>query len=296
MIDLLLALVILLVALGTGVLSATVGVGGGFLMVSFMIAALGTSTQTAVGTSAFVIIFSAASASVAYFRQRRIDYKIGIAAATLSIPGALIGGYTTKLIPSSELALLFAVALFLVGIRMIAFPRERSRGVGLRDERGPIPDDRSEKKKKNLSKERSLLRWKTTIIDAANHKFSYESNVLPALPFFFLAGFLSGLFGIGGGIVIVPALQIIAGLPLHLAVATSMFTMIFTSTSSGLTHVMLGNVIYEYALFLIPGIIVGAQGGAVVARRLKSSALERVFGVTMLLISVYLLLTKVLTL
>lgn len=93
---------------------------------------------------------------------------------------------------------------------------------------------------------------------------------------------------------IVPALQIIAGLPLHLAVATSMFTMIFTSTSSGMTHILLGNVMYDYALFLIIGIVVGAQVGARVAKRLKSSALERVFGITMLLIAVYLLFTKVL--
>nr|MDO8100017.1 sulfite exporter TauE/SafE family protein [Candidatus Njordarchaeota archaeon] len=293
MIELFLALLILIVAVGTGILSATVGVGGGFIMVSFMIAYMGLKTQTAVGTSAFVIIFSALSASVAYFRQKRIDYRIGTTAACFSIPGALIGGYTTSFIPSSGLALLFALALVIVGMKMILFPRERAKGLELRDEKGNLPNSHT-KKKSSSPRGKSFLRWKTEIIDAASHKFAYRSNVLPALPFFFLAGFLSGLFGIGGGIVIVPTLQIIAGLPLHLAVATSMFTMVFTSASSGLTHVLLGNVMFDYAVFLIVGIIVGAQGGARVAKRLKSSALERVFGVTMLLISIYLIVTEAL--
>jgi uncharacterized membrane protein YfcA len=292
MIDLFLVLVILFVAFGTGILSATVGVGGGFLMVSFMIAYLGLRTQTAVGTSAFVIVFSAISASVAYFRQKRIDYKIGASAAIFSIPAAFLGAITANLLASSLLAILFVIALLVVGTRMILFPRERSKDVGPRDEKKPI--EVVDKQKAHPLSESSHLRWKREIVDAAGHRFIYQSNLLPALPLFFLAGFLSGLFGIGGGIVIVPALEIIADLPMHLAVATSMFTMIFTSISSAATHYLNGNVVLDYAIFLIVGIVIGAQLGALVARRLKSSALERLFGVTMLLIAVYLLLTRVL--
>lgn len=292
MIDLYLSLIVLLVALGTGILSATVGVGGGFLMVAFMIAYLGLRTQTAVGTSAFVIIFSALSASVAYFRQKRIDYKIGGVAASLSVPAAFIGAYIASLIASSILAVLFAITLLIVGTRMILFPRERSRDVGPRDEKITVPEPTS-KKDGNSSAGPSHLRWKRTIVDAAGHKFIYESNILPALPLFLLAGFLSGLFGIGGGIVIVPTLEVIANFPMHLAVATSMFTMVFTTITSGLTHFVNGNVVLDYAVLLIIGIIVGAQVGARVAKRMKSSAIERLFGVTMLLISVYLLLMRV---
>jgi uncharacterized membrane protein YfcA len=292
MIDLFLPLVILFVAFGTGILSATVGVGGGFLMVAFMIAYLGLRTQTAVGTSAFVIIFSALSASVAYFRQKRIDYKIGAVAAFFSVPAAFIGAYIATLIASSTLAVLFAISLLIVGTRMILFPRERSKDVGPRDEKVTVPEP-SSMNDRNSSAATSHLRWKRTIVDAAGHKFIYESNILPALPLFLLAGLLSGLFGIGGGIVIVPTLEVIANFPMHLAVATSMFTMIFTTITSGLTHFVNGNVVLDYAVFLIIGIIVGAQVGAHVAKRMKSSAIERLFGVTMLLISIYLLLTKV---
>ncbi len=292
MIDLFLALVILFVAFGTGILSATVGVGGGFLMVPFMIIYLSLRTQSAVGTSAFVIVFSALSASIAYFRQKRIDYKTGVSAAIFSIPAAFLGATTANLLASSLLAILFVIALLVVGTRMILFPRERGKDVGQRDEKKLI--EVVGEQNAHLPSKSSYLSWKREIVDAADHKFVYETNILPALPLFFLAGFLSGLFGIGGGIVIVPALEIIANLPMHLAVATSMFTMIFTSISSAATHYLNGNVVLDYAVFLILGIVIGAQFGALVAKRLKSSALERLFGVTMLSIAVYLLLTKVL--
>lgn len=172
MIDLTLPLIILLVALGTGVLSALVGVGGGFIMVSFMLAYMGLRTQTAVGTSAFVIIFSAISASVAYFRQKRIDYRIGIIAASLSVPAAILGGYATNFIASSQLALLFAIALLIVGIKMVFFPREKSKDVGPRDEKKAIPADRS-RRKSSATRDYSGHRLRTEIIDAMGNKFVY---------------------------------------------------------------------------------------------------------------------------
>lgn len=288
MVELLLALLIIGVAVGIGAISATVGVGGGFIMVPFMLTYLNYSSQQAVGTSAFVIIFSAISSSVAYFRQKRIDYRVGATAALLSVPAALIGGYATKLVASALLAFFLAVALVIVGIKMVFLPRERRKDVGSPDKKG-TPSNDDTKKKKNKASEKSQFGKRRRIVDAAGHEFVYRPNLLPAIPFFFLAGFVSGFLGVGGGIVIVPALQIIVGMPLHLAVATSMFTMIFTSISSGTTHTLLGNVVLDYVPFFVIGIVVGSQIGARLAWRLKSSAIERLFGVTIMLISFYLL-------
>jgi hypothetical protein len=291
MIDLTVALITLLVAIVIGVISATVGVGGGFVMVPYMIVLLGYASKFAVGTSNFVIIFSALSGSIAYFRQKRIDYKIGALAACLSVPGGIIGAYATNFITSGQLAIVFSVALFFVGMRMILFPRERTKDVGPRDrKKGPVGGN--EKKSKNALTDKPRGRWKRMIIDAAGHKFSYESNIVPAIPFFFFAGILSGLLGIGGGVVIVPALEVIAGFPMHLAVATSMFTMIFTSLSTGSTQLLLGHVVFDYVIFLIIGIVAGAQLGARLAKRMRGSGIERLFGITMLMIGIYLIIYK----
>jgi uncharacterized membrane protein YfcA len=71
-----------------------------------------------------------------------------------------------------------------------------------------------------------------------------------------------------------------------------MFTMIFTSISSATTHLLLGHVAFDYVVFLIIGIVIGAQGGARIAKRMKGSAIERLFGVTMFMIGIYLIIYK----
>jgi hypothetical protein len=287
--DLTLAIITLFVAVAIGVISATVGVGGGFIMVPYMVILFAYPTKMAVGTSNLVIVFSALSGSVAYFRQKRIDYKVGVLAASLSVPGGIIGAYLTNFMTSGELAVIFSIALFFVGLRMIVFPRERTKDIGPRDRKeGPVGE--YQKKNRNAPTDKRHHVWKREIVDAAGHKFSYESSVLRALPFYFFAGVLSGLLGIGGGVVIVPTLEILASFPMHLAVATSMFTMIFTSISTATTQLLLGHVVFDYVIFLIIGIVAGAQVGARVARRLRGSAVERLFGVTMILIGIYLVI------
>jgi hypothetical protein len=291
MIDLIIGTITLLVAVGIGVISATVGVGGGFIMVPYMAVLLEYPFKLAVGTSNFVIVFSALSGSIAYFRQKRVDYKIGALAASLSVPGGIIGAYALNFLTTGQLAIIFSIALFFVGLRMIVFPRERAKDVGPKDRKeGLVAEYEKENRKAPTDKRRRV--WKRIITDAAGHKFSYESSILPALPFYFFAGVASGLLGIGGGVIIVPTLEILAGFPMHLAVATSMFTMIFTSISTASTQLLLGRVIFDYVIFLIIGIVIGAQVGARVARRMKGSGVERLFGVTMLLIGIYLTISK----
>lgn len=101
-----------------------------------------------------------------------------------------------------------------------------------------------------------------------------------------IAGLAGGLFGLGGGILIVPALLFLfmwQGLPadilMHLAVATSLFTIIFTSVSSSYTHHSHQAVLWRQVFFLTPGILIGAVAGALIADHLASDILRRVFGI-----------------
>src|SRR5690606_15933239 len=87
--------------------------------------------------------------------------------------------------------------------------------------------------------------------------YYYKVSVIPALILSFTVGILSGLFGIGGGSIMVPAMMLLFGIPTHIAAATSMFMILFVSISSTVTHVVLGHVIWEYALLFIPGAWIG---------------------------------------
>lgn len=106
------------------------------------------------------------------------------------------------------------------------------------------------------------------------------------------AGVLAGLFGVGGGLVIVPVLAWLflhAGIEpaviMHLAVGTSLATIVFTSISSVYAHHRRGAVQWRAFAQLSPGIVIGAWLGAVIADSLPSGNLRVIFGVFELLVA-----------
>lgn len=112
-----------------------------------------------------------------------------------------------------------------------------------------------------------------------------------------VAGVLAGLLGVGGGLVIVPVLAWVfvdAGFPasviMHLALGTSLATIMVTSISSAYSHHQYGAVLWPVFVKLAPGIVIGAWLGAAVADQLPSATLQKVFGVFELLVAVQLAL------
>ncbi len=108
-----------------------------------------------------------------------------------------------------------------------------------------------------------------------------------------VSGLLAGLFGIGGGLVIVPVLIILfmsQGFPEELvmlmAVATSLATIILTAISSVLAHHRLGSVVWAKVLRLSPGILLGAAAGAVVAKQISADALRYVLAIFLLYVAI----------
>ncbi len=107
-----------------------------------------------------------------------------------------------------------------------------------------------------------------------------------------VAGLVGGLLGLGGGILIVPALLFLyiwQGMPadilMHLAVATSLFTIVFTSISSSYAHHKHQAVLWPQVFLLTPGIIIGAVFGALLADYISSDILRRLFGIFEILVA-----------
>jgi uncharacterized membrane protein YfcA len=114
-----------------------------------------------------------------------------------------------------------------------------------------------------------------------------------------LAGLLAGMFGIGGGLVIVPALTVIFGLydmvpdyRMHVAIGTSLGTIVFTSVSSLLAHHRRGAVLWPTVRKLVPGILAGGLAGAFLADAISNDALRGLFGVFVVVISLYIVVGK----
>ncbi|MCD6171818.1 MAG: sulfite exporter TauE/SafE family protein [Thermoplasmata archaeon] len=100
----------------------------------------------------------------------------------------------------------------------------------------------------------------------------------------FLSGIISGLLGIGGGIINVPFLAYL-GLPIHVAVATSSFSIFFTSMASAFKHYFLGNVEFIWLVLFAPAIVIGAQFGAKLAKKIKSKDLKSAFSLLLIILA-----------
>ncbi len=109
-----------------------------------------------------------------------------------------------------------------------------------------------------------------------------------------VAGILSGLLGIGGGIITVPCLLFLfpyLGFPkeyiMHMAIATSLAAMIFNTTSATLAHHKRGAVLWDIFWKLLPGLVIGSVIGALIATKLPDLILQIIFGSFLLLLAIY---------
>jgi len=254
-----------------GFFGALLGLGGGFIMVPALILLLGFDAHHAVGTSMVAVIFTGASAALAYHQQGRLDWRLALLAEAATMPGAFAGAMLTSLVSSASLKSLFSIFLIILAFSMLLRREKHDEANGFARRSGGI------------------FRWGRRIRDSTGRVFEYSIDVLKLLPACFLAGMLSGFFGVGGGTVKVPVLYHL-GAPMHIAVATSTLMIAFTAFSGSLGHLILGHVKLLELLGLIPGILVGTRFGALAARRLKSRTLRKIFSSALILIAILLLI------
>jgi uncharacterized protein len=101
-------------------------------------------------------------------------------------------------------------------------------------------------------------------------------------------GFIAGLLGLGGGIVMVQGMVYI-GVTIHLAIGTSMFAMIFNATAAVLTHTLLGHLNLLVALPMTAGAVLGTWGGSWFSGKVPGKKLKQIFGVFMVVIGIYMI-------
>ena len=114
-----LLLVLVAVGVGAGVLAGLLGVGGGVLLVPFLVLALGMTQHEAEATSLLVILPTAIAASIALRLRRVGDLPVALCLGTIGAAGAAAGALLALALPGSVLRVLFAVLLALVGLRLI---------------------------------------------------------------------------------------------------------------------------------------------------------------------------------
>jgi len=260
-------LLIVTISLAAGTIGAILGLGGGFIIVPMLVFVFGLPAQVAAGTSLVSLVFTAISGSLGYTWQHRIDYRLGLSLAAASAPGAIVGSLATAYVQSRVLTALFGCFMILVSVYIaVGTPPSRSSS----DRTG----------------------WPRHLVDRDGKEFQYTVRHLAlAYPLVFLAGVLAGFFGVGGGALQVPVMIVLLGVPVEIATATSALMILLSALTGAMAHNWLGNVAYEFALFIIISVILGAQIGVQVQRRTGPRTLRRLFALFLVVIGVRMILT-----
>ena len=237
---------LLAVGLLTGLAGGLLGVGGGFVMVPAMVYLLRTPQREANGTSLAVIVPVAIVGATILGRGHQVDLEAGIALAVGAVGGAVVGARLTRRISDTGLRRVFGMVAVTAGVVMIADAALRAVGGNVHLEAGLNPS--------------GISLWVTALLVGA------------------VAGVLSGLLGIGGGAVMVPAMTLLMGMSQHLAQGTSLLVIIPTAISGSITHFRMGNIRLDTAAWLSAGGVVGAVAGASLALASPDAALRLLFG------------------
>ena len=258
-----------IVGIVIGILSGTLGIGGGLIMVPAFRLAFGMPPMGATATSLFTIIPTSISGTVAHIRGKTCIPKLGLA---LGIGGACtspLGVWLAQISPGwlvmAAAALVICYSGFTMFHKALEAPRERKATPGA--ERANAPAG-APQEAPGLDLSPAQLA-KSTLIGA-------------------VAGLASGYVGLGGGFIMVPLLVSITNLPMKLTSGTSLIAVMVLATPAAVAQCALGNIDFAMGIATACGTIPGAAIGAHLVRRIPERALRFVFACFLVIAAVLL--------
>jgi uncharacterized membrane protein YfcA len=252
----------LLVAGGSaaGLFGSLLGLGGGVLIVPLLTFGFGRPLREAVGVSLVCVIVTSSAAAGAYLRGGSANLRLGMVLALFTVTGALVGGLIAFLVPDRALAGLFAILLGYVAWTMARGARRATPTVPVADDPAPPPTERP------------------GVLDAPGYR---PRRLVPASISSIGAGVLAALLGVGGGVINVPTMHLLMGVPVRVAAATSNLIIGITAVASAVIYLLRGGIDPYLAGPTAIGVFLGASAGARVAHRVDVRLLRLLFVVVL---------------
>ena len=243
-----------------GAFGALLGLGGGVLIVPILTLGFGFPLTTAIGTSLICVIATSTGAAAINVRAGRADVRLGIILGAGTAVGALTGAVIAGFLPERILAGLFAAMLAYTAFTML-------RGLRRTGAAEPLGLD-------------------PAAPDGAGAP-AYRRHRLPlAVAGAFGGGNLSGLLGVGGGIVTVPIIHLLMRAPMRVAVTTSNFMIGITAAAGSYAYLFRGDIDPRVAAPVVLGVAVGGVLGARVGARVGSGPLVWLFVIVMAYVAI----------
>ncbi|OPY71964.1 MAG: Sulfite exporter TauE/SafE [Syntrophorhabdus sp. PtaU1.Bin058] len=235
------SLIACFIGLSGGFFGALIGLGGGVIMIPLMTLLLKLTQHKAHGTSLVAIVFTAIAGAATYYLHGTTDWKGALLLAATAIITARFGALYAHSLPEKKLKKAFGIMVVCVSLFLLV--------------KGFLPKSGSQP--------------------------GLAGSIVIFLATGVVAGFVSGMMGVGGGVIMIPPMVLLLGMHQQLAQGTSLLAMVPISMTGAFTHHRLGNVRLNIAAGISVGALAGGYLGGTVANILPELYLKVIFSVVL---------------
>ena len=259
-------IILLLGAYAAGLLGSLTGLGGGVIVIPLLTLAFGIDFHYAIGAALVASIATSSGSASAYVKEGMTNIRLGMFLEIATSVGAVLGAVIALWMPTNVIAVIFGVVLFFTAVMQ---NRQKVDHVGVKG---------------------STLAMKLKLFGSYPTKEGVQNYELTNVPGGFLimvvAGALSGLLGIGSGVLKVLAMDSCMKVPFKVSTTTSNFMIGVTAVTSAVVYLQRGYIEPGIAFPIMVGVLGGALTGAKLLKHLNVSLLRKIFAVAILLVAV----------
>ena len=239
-----------------GIGSGMLGMGGGAILVPVLLFVFRLSIKEAIGTSLCIIVLTAISAIIVHWKEKQVNLKLAIVMALTGVIGAQLGSYLNKIIPDNIIKFIFTIVVLIFGFKMWIGTNNR--------------------------------RKETLVTNTSNITFNKSLALILGL----ITGTASGLLGIGGALIMLPAMHIFLRIPMNICVGTSLFIVFFNSLSGAFGYILRGDTNLKLAILIAVGSVAAAPFGAKLSVKISREKLRKIFAIVLVLAGIAILFKK----
>jgi uncharacterized membrane protein YfcA len=279
----LLLLYLFFIGLFAGLVGSVIGIGGGIIIVPFLSLLLKIPIHLAIGTSIVAVLATSLASSIRFFKKDIINIPLGLVMEIPTTAGSIIGSVSVAYLKSDALFIVFGCFAFVSGV--LAFIKDRfARNKFSSDNTSENTSGNTQNNSSSDTLDNAQVNVsatgpsvKSSIFDSeyydesSKRRIYYKpKRVAAGSGISVFAGLLSGLLGVGGGIIKVPAMNIIMDVPIKVATATSSYMIGITAVVSSVIYFYNGYINMDITIPAVIGVLIGATAGSFAAGKLKS--------------------------
>ena len=250
-----------------GCLGALLGIGGGVFLIPFLNVGLGLDLTTAAGISLMTVMATSSIVAAGASNKDVINLRLGILLQIPAVAGGLLGAEGVEMLSQRSLSMIFAIVTGVIAVVMLG--RLDRRNVLLDTTIGPGPFGGSYYEAES------------------GRQIVYRLRRMPAaLGISFSGGILSGLLGIGGGILQVPALNAWCGVPMRAAAATTAAMIGVTALGSAPIYYSRDRIVAPLAAAAVLGVLAGSRAGMWMSHRARARWLKLLMAFVLAAVSI----------